>query len=68
MTSQSALPTSAIQPMLTAAEVATLLHTSQWAVNKMARLRHIPGAKRIGRVWLFCRNDIQRFVDGKPTL
>jgi hypothetical protein len=54
--------------MLTAAEVATLLHTSQWAVNKMARLRHIPGAKRIGRVWLFCRNDIQRFVDGKPTL
>jgi len=54
--------------MLIAADVATLLHTSRWAVNKMARLKRIPGAKRIGRVWLFYRNEIQRFVDGKPAL
>jgi hypothetical protein len=54
--------------MLAADDVATLLHTSRWVINKMARLRRIPGARKIGRAWLFCRNDIRRFVEGKPAL
>ncbi len=51
--------------MLTVPEVATLIHKAPFTVRKMARNGALPGAKRVGREWLFRRPDIQRFVEGK---
>ncbi|MES2393240.1 MAG: hypothetical protein V4555_16475 [Acidobacteriota bacterium] len=52
-----------IQPMLTSDQVAVLISQSRWLVNKMARLKQIPGARRIGRQWRFCPMKIQEFVE-----
>jgi excisionase family DNA binding protein len=54
-------------PMFTAEEVAALINATVWVVNKMARRGKLPGAKKVGRHWMFQRYAIQRFVEGKPV-
>jgi excisionase family DNA binding protein len=54
-----------ISAMLTVPEVAALIHKAVVTVRKMARKGALPGAKRVGRDWLFRRGEIQRFVEGK---
>jgi excisionase family DNA binding protein len=61
------METTAIQPMLTVEEVAALLHQTVWVINKMAREGRIAGAKKIGRSWQFRRNEVRRFVEGRPN-
>lgn len=53
-----------IHKMLTVTEVGELLHKSAWSVQRLARLNKIPGARRVGKGWLFCRGEVQRFVEG----
>ena len=51
--------------MLTVEEVAPLLHLAPFTVRRMARLKQIPGARKIGRAWLFRHHDLQRFIEGQ---
>jgi len=66
METSTAPAASGIAPMLTVSDVGALLRKSDWVIHKMARLGQLPGARKIGRTWLFRRNDMQRFVEGKP--
>lgn len=60
MTSQPAN----LAPMLTVPELAGLLHKHPVTIRNLARRRAIPGAKRVGREWLFQRAAIEKFVTG----
>jgi hypothetical protein len=54
-----------LAPMFTVPEVAALLHKHPVTIRNLARRRAIPGAKRVGREWLFQRGPFERFVAGK---
>lgn len=54
-----------MERMLTVPEVAAVLRKAPFTVRKRARLGQLPGAKKVGRDWLFNAEKIERFSGGK---
>ena len=57
------METAEVLPMYTVDEVAALLQTTPFVINKYARNKKLRAVK-VGRDWRFRRNDIKRYVEG----
>lgn len=55
---------STLRKRLSVSQVAEALSLSCYTVRKMARLRSLPGAVKVGRDWRFDGDKIERFLVG----